>query len=125
MGALADKAREQSKFLILEKGKSALVRFVDFRFVPSQKDPSVDVVMYRVNEDGREKFWTNGSSAIMRMMDTTPKGAWIRITRASWINKDGTEDKSKSAYQVDEVDDKGKILRTSARDVQPAAESSV
>ena len=110
MGQLADKAKQQSKFLIIEKGSSAVVKFLDFRFVPGQLDPSKDVVQYRVSEDGAEKFWTNGSGVVMRYMDKVKKGAFIRISRNAWINKDGGEDGSKSAYTVVEVDENGNEL---------------
>ncbi len=67
--------------------------------------------MYRLNQDGKEKFWTNGSSKIMRFMDDVKPRTWIRISRNKWMNKDGNEDQSKSAYSVDELSEKGTIVR--------------
>ena len=128
MGILSDKANQQSKFLILNKGEHAIVQFIDFRFVPSQKDPTVEVVMYRLNQDGKEKFWTNGSSKIMRFMDEVKQRTWLRISRKKWLNKDGSEDKGKSAYSVDELNDRGEIIRPfeyitdSIKETSPAEE---
>ena len=120
MGALSDKANQQSKFVIIEKCQQVVLRYEDFRFVPSQRDPTVEVVMYRFNQDGREKFWTNGSSRIMRFMDNVAKGSWVRITRADWINKDGSTDKTKSTYTVEEIDHKGVVLRGSGDSLKEA-----
>lgn len=115
MGDLADRAKQQSKFLIIEKGQMAVVRYLDYRIVPSNLDPTKDVVQYRVSEDGREKFWSNGSAAVMRTMDKIKKGVLIGIQRSAWINqKDGTEDKSKSTYTVIEIDESGNPVDRSA-----------
>ncbi len=112
MGALKDKANQQSKFLIIEKGSSVIVRFLDFRFVPSQRDPSVEVVQYKVVEDGKDKFWTNGSGAIMRVMDEIKKGSYVKISRDKWMSKDGREDTSKSSYKVEPCDELGQVLES-------------
>lgn len=111
MGELADKARAQSNFLILNKGEWVVVKYIGFRFVPSQLDPSKDVVQYKLVEDGREKFWTNGSSAVMRYMDNIKPGSFIKISRDKAVNKDGREDTTKSKYSVIEVSALGKVLR--------------
>lgn len=105
MGELKDRANQQSKFLIIAKGGTAVVRFLDYRFVPSALDPTIDVVQYKVEEDGKEKFWTNGSAAVMRVMDEVEKGSWIRIIRNPWMSKDGKEDINKSSYMVEKLPD--------------------
>ena len=111
MGELNDKAKSQSKFLIIDKGGSVLVKYVNFRFIPSNLDPSVEIVQYIVNQDGKEKYWNNGSASVMRQMDKIKKGSWIIINRDIWINKDGSEDRSKSTYSVQECNDEGRPIK--------------
>ena len=110
MGALADKAKQQSNFLIIDKGHKVLVRYLGYRFVPSKLDPSRDVVQYKVNEGGKDKYWDNGSSRIMLIMDKVKTGSWVLISRAKWINKDGTENAAKSSYDVKLCDELGNVV---------------
>ena len=115
MGALADKARAQSNWLIIEKGGFAVVRFDEFRFVPSKNDPLKEIVQYVVSEDGKRKVWENASARIMMKMDKIKPGTFIKITKDKWINKDGSEAKDKSTYDVIELDSQGKpIIREEA-----------
>lgn len=111
MGALADKANQQSKFLMIEKGGFEIVQYLDFRFVPSQRDPSIEVVQYKFMQGDREKYWTNGNSAVMRYMDTVPPRSFVKVSRNRWLNKDGREDTTKSAYSVMECTKDGDPVR--------------
>jgi hypothetical protein len=106
MGALADKAKQQSNFLILEKGGPAVrVKYLDFRFVPSQLDPSKEVAQYKFETEFGIKFWTNGSGKVMNVFDKLQPGAVVEIIRKAAIGKEGKEDSSKSTYEVVEVKD--------------------
>lgn len=106
-GLLSDKAKQQSNWLLIEKGQMVVVRYLDFRFVPNKQDPSKEVVQYIVELDGSKKYWENASSRVMRVMDRIPKGSWISIEKGRWVNKDGIEDKQKSSYTVLHVDNEG------------------
>lgn len=110
MGRLTDKANQQSNFLVIEKGTSVVVKFLSWREVPSSMDPTKDVIQYKVVQDGKEKFWTNGSGAVMRTMDKIKEGSWIEIRRDRSFNKDGVEDKSKSTYMVRQVETTGQTI---------------
>lgn len=101
MGALKDKAKAQSKFLVLEKGESAIVQFVDFKFVPSELDPTVEVALFQFKENGSVKFWKSGSGKIMTALDAANPGDWVKITRGRFIKKDGTEDTNKSQWSAE------------------------
>ena len=109
MGALSDKAKQQSNFLIIEKGHYAVVRFESYRFIPSQLDPNKEVVQYRLIEDGLVKFWTNGSGRIMLFMDKVQPGQWLRIHRRKMISDSGVEDSNKSRYDIYLCDSMGVI----------------
>lgn len=110
MGALSDKAKQQSNWLILDKGTSVVVRYCGFRFIPNRGDPSKDDVQYKVNLDGKDKYWTNGSGIVMRTLDKIKEGSYIRIYRKKWLSKDGVEDPGKSSYVVEECDELGNPL---------------
>jgi|GEM_PF-4049440 hypothetical protein len=104
MGALADKAKQQSNFLILVKGEPAVrVKYLDFRFIPSQMDPTKEVAQYKFETEFGIKFWSNGNGKIMTIFDALQPGAVVEISRKASINKDGKEDSSKSTYEVVEV----------------------
>lgn len=109
MGALADAAKKNSKFLMIAKGASAVVRYEGFQLIPNERDPDLQVAQYKLNEDGTNKYWKNGNSKIMMLFDKLPIGTWVRITRNPWINKDETEDTSKSTYIVDIANKDGKV----------------
>ena len=111
MGELTDKANQNSNWLIIEKGSSVVVKYLDYRFIPSKQDPAKEIVQYRVSLDNKDKYWDNGNSGIMRYMDGVKKRSWIKISRKKWINKDMTEDKSKSSYEVMECDQSGRPVR--------------
>lgn len=113
MGALADTAKKNSNFFKIERGESLIVKYLDYRIVPSTMDPTKDSVQYRFSTEHGDKFWTNGNGSIMLFFDTLTKGSMVRITRNPWINKDKTEDKSKSTYVVEEVKTEINVLSIS------------
>ncbi len=106
MGQLADTAKKNSNFLKIEKGETVLVTFLSYRIVPSTMDPTKDTVQYKFSTEHGDKFWTNGNSAIMMFFDDLKAGSLVNITRKAWLNKDKTEDASKSTYEVVKVEDK-------------------
>lgn len=103
MGALADTAKKNSNFFKIERGESMVVKYIDYRIVPSTMDPTKDAVQYKLGTPFGDKFWTNSNSSTMVLFDTLQKDTMVRITRNPWINKDKSEDKSKSTYTVEEV----------------------
>lgn len=106
MGELANTAKKNSNFLKLEKGETAIVTYLSFRVVPSSMDPTKDTVQYKFATEHGDKFWTNGNSGIMMFFDDLKGGETIAIKRDAWINKDKSEDTSKSSYKVTLVDNK-------------------
>jgi len=120
MGALADKANQQSKFLILEKGESKVLRFKSYKFVSNYKDPEKEDVQYCFEElfiDGaKPKYWTNGNGRIMKYMDSVPPGSMVVVTRNKFISKDGVEDPNKSTYTIVRCDDRGQPIGEGANE---------
>ena len=120
MGALADKANQQSKFLMLEKGVPKVLRYRSFKFVPNYKDPEKEDVQYcfdeLLTEGPKVKYWTNGNGRIMRYMDSVDPGSLVLITRDKFVSKDGTEDKNKSSYNIVKCDERGRPLEEGASD---------
>ena len=106
MGFLADTAKKNSNWLIINKGETALVRYLDARVVPNKQDPSKDAIQYKFSQDGKDKYWDNGNGKIMLFFDTLPKDSFVKISRNPWINKDGSEDTGKSQYVVEKVEEK-------------------
>lgn len=102
MGQLADTARKNSNFLKTVKGETVEVQFLGYRIVPSTMDPTKDSIQYKFQTPHGEKFWTNGNSEIMMFFDSIKTGTTVYITRRPWINRDKTEDTSKSTYIVSE-----------------------
>lgn len=102
MGALRDAAKNNSNFLIIQKGSSVIVEYVGFKLVPNMKDPTKENALMEFREMGRTKFWTTGNTNTMFFFDDLPKGTLVKITREKWIGKDGiTEDPNKSSYHVE------------------------
>jgi len=118
MGALADKAAAQSNFLILEKGGVVKVKYLGYRFVPSRLDPAKEVVQYKVEGELGVKYWENGSARVMRVMDKIKDGAFIKISRGKWMNKDGTETAQKSSYEVVEIDKYGQPVNPVSQELE-------
>lgn len=104
MGQLADTAKKNSNFLKMNKGETILVTFLSYRVVPSSLDPTKDTVQYKFSTEHGDKFWTNGNSSIMMFFDELAAGTKVLITREAWLNKDKTEDASKSTYKVSVFD---------------------
>lgn len=103
MGELADTARKNSNFLKIEKHETVTATYLGFRKIPSTMDPAKDTIQYKFGTPFGEKFWTNGNSRIMLFFDKLQPGVVVAISRKPWINKDNSEDTSKSTYEVDEV----------------------
>lgn len=105
MGELANTAKKNSNFLKISKNETVTVTYMGYRIIPSTMDPTKDSVQYKFNTEYGEKFWTNGNSQIMMFFDTLKPGVVVAITRKPWINKDKSEDSSKSTYEVSEFKD--------------------
>lgn len=106
MGALKDRAKALSKFLILDKGESVIVQYVGWKGAADPRDPTKEVTIYEFRERGIQKFWTNSSSKVMLALDHANAMEYVRITRARSINKAGVEDPEKSSYVVEVLGDK-------------------
>lgn len=103
MGELANTAKKNSNFLKISRHETVTVTYKGYRIIPNSMDPTKDSVQYKFDTEFGEKFWTNGNSQIMMFFDGLNPGAVVAITRNPWINKDKTEDASKSTYEVVEV----------------------
>jgi hypothetical protein len=101
MGQLSDTAKRNSNFLQIVKGESATVKYLGFKIVPSQQDPTKEVAQFKLEENGHTVFWTNGSGKILKFFDTIKPNDWVKISRNKWINKDGSEDTGKSTYEAE------------------------
>ena len=118
MGILKDKAKAQSKFLILAKGETAIVQLLGFKMVPSERDPTIELALFELLENGRTKFWKNGSSSVWMAMDAVNRLDWIQISRNKAIKQDGTEDLTKSKYVVEVLP--GYVPSTTGTTTSPA-----
>ena len=86
-------------------GESVVVKYLDFKIIPSDRDPSKEIVQYKFSENGAEKYWKNGSSKIMSFFDETPKGSWVKLSRCPWLDKDGKVVEGKSNYEVEPTEE--------------------
>lgn len=100
MGELANKAKEKSKFLLMDKGESVVVKYTGFRFIVDPKDPDVEKTQYILELNGRRKYWDNSAGRIMMIFDKIPLGGYAKISRMKAMKADGTEDVTKSKYEV-------------------------
>lgn len=103
MGELKDTAKKNSNFFKLEKGEEAIVTFLGFRIVPSTMDPTKDAAQFKLGTPYGEKYWTSSNSSIMMFFDSLKLNTLVKIKRDVWLNKDKSEDPSKSAWLVEEV----------------------
>lgn len=103
MGQLKDAARKNSNFFKLEKGEEEIVTFLGFRIIPSQLDPTKEAGQFKLGTPYGEKYWTSSNASTMMFFDDLKPNTLVRIKRDIWTNKDGSEDKSKSAWKVEEV----------------------
>lgn len=101
MGALRDAAKNNSNFLLLEKGHAVVVEYRGFQLVPNMRDPSKQSAVIEVLEMGRTKYWTTSNREIMFFFDDCPQGRLVRINRDKFLNKAGIEDPLKSSYSVE------------------------
>jgi hypothetical protein len=104
MGELKDLAKRNSNWLIIAVGESAVVKYIDFKIIPSELDPTKDVVQFKVLEDGIVKYWKNGSGKIMQLFDGLVKGKdWVKITRSPKYDKSGKLISDKTVYDAEKV----------------------
>lgn len=101
MGALRDAAKNNSNFLLLEKGHAVVVEYRGFQLIPNMRDPSKQSAVIEVLELGRTKYWTTSNRDIMIFFDDCPQGRLVQITRDKFLNKAGIEDPLKSSYSVE------------------------
>lgn len=106
MGELKNLAKKNSNWLIIDIGGDATVKYLDFKIVPSELDPTKEVVIYRLLENGQEKYWKNGSGKVMAKFDEFKPGeTWVKITRSPWEDKSGKIVEGKSSYDVEAVEE--------------------
>jgi hypothetical protein len=104
MGDLSKLAKKNSNWLIVNIGESVVVKYLDFKIIPSELDPTKEVVQYKFldPEVGTEKYWKNGSGRIMNFFDGVEKGkAWVKISRSPWLDKAGKVVEGKSSWVVE------------------------
>lgn len=101
MGALKDRAKAQSKFLLLDVGESAIVQYVGWKPAPDPRDPTKEVTIFEFRLDGGQKFWTNSSSKIMMALDSANKGDWVKISREKMLNAAGGEVAGKTVWSAE------------------------
>ena len=104
MGELADKAKAMSKWLMLDMGESAMVKYIDWRSTPSNFDPDKETIRYEFEADGHKKWWTNGSSYVMLAFDEIPKGSMVKITRNPMTDDNDNIIEGKSRYEIELVE---------------------
>lgn len=100
MGAAADAAKGNSKFLKLEKGETVVVEFLSYEIIPSNLDPDKKQIQCKLRWRDDVKYWNSGNSDIMMFFDELPKGSLVEIKRDIWIDREGKEDPKKSAWKV-------------------------
>lgn len=106
MGLLAQQAKKNSNWLMVNVGDSTVVKFIDFKVIPSTLDPTKETIQYRLLENGQEKYWTNGSGKVMLVFDTLVKGkSWVKISRSPWIDKAGVTVAGKSTWVVEKTEE--------------------
>lgn len=103
MGELADKAKEMSKWLLLDMNESVIVKYMGYKFVPSKYDPDKEAVDYTLDQDGNRKHWTNGSTYVMNAFDVISIGSMVRITRKPMTDKDDNIIAGKSVYDIEAI----------------------
>ena len=105
MGDLANAAKRNSKWLLIEKEASVRGYYRGFRLVPNSRDPDLEVAQYKIETEAGIKFWENSNGKIMLFFDELPEGTLVQISRTKWINADGTEDTGKSRYEVVKINE--------------------
>lgn len=105
MGILSQQAKKNSNWLILKIGESTVVKFLDFKIIPSTLDPTKETIQYKLLENGQEKYWTNGSGKVMQVFDPLVKGKdWVKISRTPFVDKAGKVDNNKSTWVAEKCD---------------------
>lgn len=80
--SLADFRRDNSTFLQLGDGESCEVEYLGFNVVPNSKDPTKEVVSYRLKQaGGKIVFWQTASGKVSKFMEKVTEGSKIKITR--------------------------------------------
>lgn len=101
MGAAADAAKSNSKFLKLNKGEVAVLEFLSYEVVPSNLDPEKKGILVKLrNLKDETKYWSTTNTGIMMFFDDLARGTLVEIKRDRWLDKTGVEDESKSAWIV-------------------------
>lgn len=99
MGAAADAAKGNSKFLKLSMNESCVMEFLGYEVVPSQKDPDKKVVRCKLRNTANDtKYWDTGNTNTMMIIDQLKPGQLVEIARKPWENPDKTIDPNKSSW---------------------------
>lgn len=101
MGALKDRAKAQSKFLLLDPGEAAVVQYVGWKPAPDTRDPTKEVTIFEFRLDGIQKFWTNSSAKVMMALDSANKGDWVKISREKMYTAAGVEVTGKTIWSAE------------------------
>lgn len=108
MGAAADAAKANSKFLKLTKGEQVVMEFISYQILPSNLDPEKTKIQVKLRtRTGDVKYWESGNGDTMMFFDTLPQGALILIHRDKFLTKAKDpvtqafiEDPAKSSWKV-------------------------
>lgn len=101
MGAAAEAAKGNSKFLKMAIGEACVMEFLDYEVIPSAKDPDKRVVRCRLRNTRNEvKYWDTSNTNTMMLVDGLKSGTLLEIQRKPWENPDKTIDPAKSAWWV-------------------------
>jgi len=87
---LDDLVKKKSKFLNLKIGEEGIFTYKGYQIVPSQFNPDEEIVRYElIDEDGRTKYWTNGSIKVMQAFMEIPLNSKIKIKRLPKLSLQG------------------------------------
>ena len=113
MGELKEQAKKNSNWLMVNIGDNAVVKYLDFKVIPSQLDPTKETIQYKLLENGQEKYWTNGSGKVMLVFDGLKKGeSWVKISRTPFIDKMGVTVAGKSTWTVEKSEEPPKVEKS-------------
>lgn len=101
MGALKDRAKAQSKFLLLDVGENAIVQYVGWKPAADPRDPTKEVTIFEFRLNGVQKFWTNSSAKIMMALDSANSGDYVRISREAMLNAAGVAVPGKTVWSAE------------------------
>jgi len=74
-------AKDNNPNLVFEPGESITVVYKGYKIVPDAFNPGKEKVQYEVEtEDGKTKFWNNGSGRVAMFFSGVEEGGLVTIT---------------------------------------------